>query len=68
MIQFRLKVVQAERNISNNQLSQETGLSLASICKLRNYAPVRLDLRTLNLLCVALDCTPGDLLKRLPET
>ncbi|MGR3279397.1 helix-turn-helix domain-containing protein [Acaryochloris marina NIES-2412] len=57
----------ADREIDNRQLHELTGLHLGTISKLRNKKPARLDTQTLDSLCKALNCEPGDLLRFIPD-
>lgn len=63
MIQWRLRQVMADRNITNRALAGKVGLHETSISKLkqRNDMP-RIDGGLLDKLCLALDCIPGDLI------
>ena len=67
-IKWRLAAVMADRDIDNQKLHELTGLHLGTISKLRNHKPARLDTQTLDSLCKALRCEPGDLLKFIPES
>lgn len=62
-IKWQLSEVMEDRRIGNQQLHQSTGLHLVTISKLRNKKPARLDMNTLSLLCRALDCQPGELVR-----
>ena len=63
MIHWRLAVVMAERNISNKELALRTGMNPRSISRLKTRRHLtRIDQETLNLLCEALNCQPGDLM------
>jgi putative transcriptional regulator len=66
-LRWRLKVVMAERDLNAKQLEVLTGLSYATIIKLRNTTPSRFDGGTLEKLCEALRCDVGDLIKYVPE-
>ena len=66
-IKWRLSAVMADREIDNQALHLLTGLHPGTISKLRNNPPSRIDVVTLNLLCTALDCQPGELLRFLPD-
>lgn len=66
-IKWRLAAVMADREIDNRQLHELTGLHLGTISKLRNKKPARLDTQTLDSLCKALNCEPGDLLRFIPD-
>lgn len=52
----------AERGIKSVQLSELTGLHKNTISKLRKEVPRHLDTETLDRLCNALQCQPGDLI------
>ena len=53
----------AERNISNKELALRTGMNPRSISRLKTRRRLtRIDEETLNLLCEALNCQPGDLM------
>ena len=66
-IKWRLAAVMADREVDNQQLHELTGLHLGTISKLRNKKPSRLDTNTLDILCKALRCEPGDLLRFVPD-
>ena len=66
-IKWRLAAVMADREIDNQTLHDLTGLHLGTISKLRNKKPSRLDTNTLDILCKALKCEPGDLLRFMPN-
>jgi putative transcriptional regulator len=68
MIKWRLKVLMAERDMDNTQLMELTQLHRNTITKLKNNRPDRLTIDTLNRLCQALDCQPGDLMSYIPDT
>lgn len=66
-IKWRLAAVMADREIDNQKLHEVTGLHLGTISKLRNKKPARLDTNTLDALCKALRCEPGELLRFIPD-
>jgi putative transcriptional regulator len=66
-IKWRLAAVMADREVDNQKLHELTGFHPGTISKLRNNAPARVDLKTLEVLCKALDCQPGELLRYLPD-
>lgn len=67
-IKWRLAAVMADREIDNQTLHDLTGLHLGTIAKLRNNPPARIDVETLNKLCTALNCQPGELLRFVSDT
>ncbi|MEM9484803.1 MAG: helix-turn-helix transcriptional regulator [Cyanobacteria bacterium P01_F01_bin.116] len=63
MIHWRLAIIMAERNVYNKDLAALTGISERSISRLKVRRQVsRIDVATLDALCKALDCQPGDLM------
>jgi putative transcriptional regulator len=68
VIKFRLHKVAADRDILKiGEMAELAGLSPQTVSGLWNNNTLRVDLSTLNALCEALNCTPGDLLEYLPE-
>ena len=63
MIHWRLAVVMAERDISNKELARQIGMHPTSVSRLKVRRQfTRIDEATLNALCKALNCQPGDLM------
>ncbi|ESQ73564.1 helix-turn-helix transcriptional regulator [Asticcacaulis sp. AC402] len=62
---IRLKLVEAlaRRRLSIVELSDRTGISVRDLEVLRDQKAMALRLKTLDALCRALNCTPGDLLE-----
>jgi putative transcriptional regulator len=67
VIIFNIDIMLARRKMTLTELSEKVGITLAnlSILKTGKARAVRVD--TLNRLCAALDCQPGDLLEFRPE-
>jgi len=67
-IKWRLAVLMADRELDYKDLAIKAGLHAVTISKLKNSRekPPRLDRGTLEKLCKALDCQPGDLLVYVP--
>ena len=63
-----LDVVMAQRKMSLNELAAQVGLTLANLSVLKNNHAKAVRFTTLEALCRALDCQPGDILAYLPET
>ncbi|NER99022.1 MAG: helix-turn-helix transcriptional regulator [Symploca sp. SIO1B1] len=59
----------AERYLNNKDLMEATGIHLVTISKLKNSQemPERLERATLDKLCTALKCQPGDLMSWEPD-
>ncbi|MDR0916286.1 MAG: helix-turn-helix transcriptional regulator [Oscillospiraceae bacterium] len=53
----------ARRKMSVTELSERVGITLANMSLLKNGKIKAVRLSTLDALCAALDCTPGDLLE-----
>lgn len=63
---INLDVVMAERNISLNELSARVGLTLANLSILKTGKAKAVRFTTLEAICKALDCQPGDILVYRP--
>ena len=63
MIIFNIDIMLAKRKMTLTELSEKMGITMAnlSILKTGKARAVRVD--TLNKLCAALQCQPGDLLE-----
>lgn len=57
----------ARRKISLNELAGKVGLTLANLSVLKNNHAKAVRFSTLDALCRALECQPGDLLEYVPE-
>ncbi len=62
-----LDVMMAKRKISLNELSETVNISLANLSKLKTGKVKAIRFSTLNAVCEALDCQPGDLLEYSKE-
>jgi len=58
-----LDVMMAKRKMSLNELSEKVDISLANLSILKNNKCKAIRFSTLNALCEALNCSPGDLLE-----
>ena len=63
MIVFNLDVMLARRKMSLTELSERVGITLANLSILKNGHARAIRMETLNSICRALDCQPGDLLE-----
>ncbi len=66
-ILVNLDVMMAKRKMSLNALSAKVGISLANLSILKNNKGKAIRFSTLNELCKALDCQPGDILEFIKE-
>lgn len=62
-----LDVMMARRKMSLNELSAKVGVTLANLSILKNNHAKAVRFTTLEAICSALDCQPGDLLEYVPE-
>ncbi len=58
----------AKRKISLNELSEKVDITLSNLSILKTGKAKAVRFSTLEALCRALDCQPGDLLEFSPET
>ena len=66
-IVVNLDVMMAKRKMSLNELSAKVDITLANLSILKNTRARAVRFSTLEALCRALDCQPGDLLEYVPE-
>lgn len=63
-IDIRLDVLLAEHRMTLTELSEKVGIHITNLSKLKNGDVSFIRLETLDKICEALDCQPGDLLVR----
>lgn len=63
MIIINIDVMLAKRKMSVTKLSEKVGITLANISILKNGKAKAIKLETLNKICKALNCQPGDILE-----
>ena len=66
-IRINLDVMLARRKMSVTELSQRVGLTMANISILKNGKAKAIRMETLNNICRALDCQPGDVLEYVED-
>lgn len=62
-IRVNLDVMLARRKMSVTELSNRIGITMANISILKNGRARAIRLETLEKICQALDCQPGDILE-----
>ena len=62
MIRIDLDVMLARRKMSMTELSQQVGITMANLSILKNGKAKAVRFSTLNEICRALRCQPGDIL------
>ena len=60
-IMVNIDVMLAKRKMSVTELSEKLGITMANVSILKNGKAKAVKIETLNKLCKALDCQPGDL-------
>ncbi len=60
---INLDVIMAKRKISLNELSARVGITLSNLSILKNGKAKAIRIETLDSICKALDCQPGDILE-----
>ena len=60
---FNIDVMLAKRKMSVTELAEKVGITLANMSILKTGKAKALRLTTLDAICKALDCQPGDLLE-----
>ena len=63
MIVINLDVMMAKRKMSLNSLSERVGITIANLSILKTGKAKAVRLTTLDAICRALDCQPGDILE-----
>lgn len=58
---IRLDRVMADRKMSLNELSERVGITIANLSNLKNEKISAVKLSTMEAICKALHCQPGDL-------
>ena len=64
---INIDVMLAKRKMSVTELSEKVGITMANISILKNGKAIAIKVDTLNKICRALDCQPGDILEYVPS-
>ena len=67
MINIRLDYLLLDRRMKLKDLAQATGLAVNNLSILKTNKARAIRFSTLNSLCKALNCTPGDLIEYVPD-
>ena len=62
-----LDVMMARRKMSLGELAQKVDITMANLSILKNNKARAVRFSTLEAICEALDCQPGDLLEFVPD-
>lgn len=63
MIVINIDVMLARRKMSVTELARQVGITMANISILKNGKAKAVRIETLDKICRALDCQPGDILE-----
>ena len=63
-----LDVMLARRKMKVGELAEKVGITLANISILKNGKAKAVRMETLDKICAALGCQPGDILEYLPDS
>ena len=63
-----LDVMMAKRKMSLNELAQKVDITLANLSILKNNKAKAVRFSTLEAICKALDCQPGDILEFVEDS
>ena len=66
-IRVNLNVEMAKNRMSLNELSKKVGITLSNLSILKNGKAKAIRFNTLDKICEALDCQPGDILEFVQE-
>jgi putative transcriptional regulator len=66
-ININLDVMMARRKMSLNELSQRVDITLANLSILKNNKARAVRFSTLDAICRALDCQPGDIIEHIKD-
>jgi putative transcriptional regulator len=67
MINIRLDYVLLDKRMKLTELADATGLALNNLSVLKTNKARAIRFSTLNSICKALNCSPGDLLEYVPD-
>ena len=67
MINIRLDYVLLDKRMKLKDLAEATGLAVNNLSVLKTNKARAIRFSTLNSLCKALNCTPGELLEYIPD-
>ena len=67
LIVINIDVMLAKRKMSVTELSERVGITMANISILKNGKAKAIKLSTLNSICKALNCQPGDILEYVED-
>ena len=67
MIIINIDVMLAKRKMSVTELSEKVGITMANLSILKNNKAKAIRFSTLEAICRALNCQPGDIIQYTPD-
>lgn len=67
MIIVNLDVMMAKRKMSSTELAERIGITMANLSILKNNKAKAIRFSTLDAICEALECQPGDILEYVKD-
>ncbi|MCP1111566.1 putative transcriptional regulator [Lachnospiraceae bacterium PF1-21] len=64
---LRLDRVMADRKMKLNELAEKVGINYVNLSNLKNGRAKAIRFSTLNNICKALDCQPGDIIEYVSD-
>ncbi len=65
---INIDVMLARRKMTVTELTEKVGITMANLSILKNGKAKAIRFSTLEAICLALDCQPGDILEHVPDT
>lgn len=66
-IMINLDVMMAKRKMGLTELAEKVGITLANLSILKNNKARAIRFTTLEAVCKALNCQPGDIIEYIPD-
>ncbi|MFD1065427.1 helix-turn-helix domain-containing protein [Oceanobacillus locisalsi] len=66
-IMIHIDVMLAKRKMSVTELTEQVGITMANLSILKNGRAKAIRFSTLEKICEALECQPGDILEYVPD-
>ncbi len=66
-IRIHLDDIMSQKKVSLNDLSQKVGITLSNLSIIKNEKSKAIRLSTLDALCKALNCQPGDIIQYVDD-
>ena len=67
MIRIRLDYLLLDKGMTLTELAEKTGIALNNLSILKTNKARAIRFSTMNALCIALGCTPGELIECVPD-